>query len=98
VNRLEFPPSHQVCGDPYGIHRSKACQKRQAKSPVKSIAAVAQQWLEAVVLRLANRLRTGRSGPCDSVIFRSRQGSLLITVFGRQKILDFVWIATGLTS
>ena len=52
----------------------------------------AQQGLETVVLRLANVYGVGDRDRVIPLFAASASAGLPITVFGRHKILDFVWI------
>lgn len=99
VKRLIFPSSREVYGDPREIPVPETAPLRAKNAYGASKIAgevycrlAAQQGLETAVLRLAN---VYGSGDRDRVIplFAAAAGAgLPITVFGRQKILDFVWI------
>ncbi len=99
VRRVIFPSSREVYGDPRDIPVPETAPLRAKNAYGASKIAgevycrlAAQQGLETVVLRLANVYGPGDR---DRVIplFAAAAGSgLPITVFGRHKILDFVWI------
>lgn len=99
VKRLVFPSSREVYGDPRSIPVPETAPLRAKNAYGASKIAgevycrlAAQQGMETVVLRLAN---VYGPGDCDRVIplfGAAANAGLPITVFGSQKILDFVWI------
>jgi UDP-glucose 4-epimerase len=99
VKRLVFPSSREVYGDPRDIPvpESAPLRAKNAYGASKIAGEVycrlaAQQGLETVVLRLANVYGPGDRDRVIPLFAAAAGAGLPITVFGRQKILDFVWI------
>jgi len=99
VKRLVFPSSREVYGDPRSIPVSESAPLRAKNAYGASKIAgevycrlAAQQGLEAVVLRLANVYGPDDRDRVIPLFSAAARAGLPITVFGRQKILDFVWI------
>jgi len=99
VKRLVFPSSREVYGDPRDVPvpESAPLRAKNAYGASKIAGEVycrlaAQQGLEAVVLRLANVYGPGDRDRVIPLFSAAARAGLPITVFGRQKILDFVWI------
>ena len=99
VRRLVFPSSREVYGDPRSIPvpETAALRAKNAYGASKIAGEVycrlaAQQGLETVVLRLANVYGPGDRDRVIPLFGAAASAGLPITVFGRQKILDFVWI------
>lgn len=99
VKRLVFPSSREVYGDPCGIPvpETAALRAKNAYGASKIAGEVycrlaAQQGLETVVLRLANVYGPGDRDRVIPLFAAAASAGLPITVFGGQKILDFVWI------
>ena len=99
VKRLVFPSSREVYGDPRGIPVPEAAGLRAKNAYGASEIAgevycrlAARQGLETVVLRLANVYGPGDRDRVIPIFAAAANAGLPITVFGRQKILDFVWI------
>ena len=99
VKRLVFPSSREVYGDPRSIPvpESAPLHAKNAYGASKIAGEVycrlaAQQGLETVVLRLANVYGPGDRDRVIPLFASAASAGLPITVFGRQKILDFVWI------
>ena len=99
VKRLVFPSSREVYGDPRDIPvpESAPLRAKNAYGATKIAGEVycrlaAQQGLETVVLRLANVYGPGDRDRVIPLFAAAAGAGLPITVFGRQKILDFVWI------
>jgi UDP-glucose 4-epimerase len=99
VKRLVFPSSREVYGDPRSIPVPETAPlwAKNAYGASKIAGEVycrlaAQQGLETVVLRLANVYGPGDRERVIPLFASAASAGLPITVFGRQKILDFVWI------
>ncbi len=99
VKRVVFPSSREVYGDPRDIPvpESAPLRAKNAYGASKIAGEVycrlaAQQGLETVVLRLANVYGVGDRDRVIPLFAASASAGLPITVFGRHKILDFVWI------
>ncbi len=99
VKRLVFPSSREVYGDPRHIPVPETAPLRAKNAYGASKIAgevycrlAAQQGLETVVLRLANVYGPGDRDRVIPLFAAAASAGLPITVFGRQKILDFVWI------
>jgi UDP-glucose 4-epimerase len=99
VRRLVFPSSREVYGDPRAIPVSETAPLRAKNAYGASKIAgevycrlAAQQGIETVVLRLANVYGPGDRDRVIPLFAAAAEAGLPITVFGRQKILDFVWI------
>lgn len=99
VKRLVFPSSREVYGDPRHIPVPETAPlgAKNAYGASKIAGEVycrlaAQQGLETVVLRLANVYGPGDRDRVIPLFAAAASTGLPITVFGRQKILDFVWI------
>jgi UDP-glucose 4-epimerase len=101
VKRLVFPSSREVYGDPKSIPVPETAPLRAKNAYGASKVAgevycrlAAQQGLEAVVLRLANVYGPGDRDRVIPLFAAAAAVGLPITVFGSQKLLDFVWIDT----
>ena len=99
VKRVVFPSSREVYGDPrtLPVPETAPLRAKNAYGASKIAGEVycrlaAQQGLEAVVLRLANVYGRGDRDRVIPLFAAAAAASLPITVFGSQKILDFVWI------
>jgi UDP-glucose 4-epimerase len=99
VKRLVFPSSREVYGDPrlLPVPETAPLRAKNAYGASKIAGEVycrlaAQQGLESVVLRLANVYGPGDRDRVIPLFGAAAKAGLPITVFGRQKILDFVWI------
>ncbi len=99
VKRVVFPSSREVYGDPRSLPVPEAAPLRAKNAYGASKIAgevycrlAAQQGLETLVLRLANVYGPGDRDRVIPLFGASAKADLPITVFGRQKILDFVWI------
>ncbi len=99
VKRVVFPSSREVYGDPRNIPVPETAPLRAKNAYGASKIAgevycrlAAQQGLETVVLRLANVYGPGDRDRVIPLFAAAASAGLPITVFGRQKILDFVWI------
>jgi len=99
VKRVVFPSSREVYGDPCDIPvPEKAPLRAKNAYGASKIAGevycrlAVQQGLETVVLRLANVYGPGDRDRVIPLFAAAANAGLPITVFGRQKILDFVWI------
>jgi UDP-glucose 4-epimerase len=99
VKRLVFPSSREVYGDPRSIPVPETAPLRAKNAYGASKIAgevycrlAAQQGLETVVLRLANVYGPGDRDRVIPLFAAAASAGLPITVFGKQKILDFVWI------
>ena len=101
VKRLVFTSSREVYGDPKTIPVRETAPLRAKNSYGASKVAgevycrlAAQQGLETAVLRLANVYGPGDRDRVIPLFAAAAAASEPITVFGSQKILDFVWIDT----
>lgn len=101
VKRLVFPSSREIYGDPKSIpvHETAPLRAKNAYGASKAAGEVycrlaAQQGLETVVLRLANVYGPGDRDRVIPLFAAAAAHNKTITVFGRQKILDFLWIDT----
>jgi UDP-glucose 4-epimerase len=99
VKRLVFTSSREVYGDPKAIPvpESAPMQPKNAYGTSKLAGEIycrlaAHQGLEAVVLRLANVYGPGDRDRVIPLFSAAAAAGLPLTVFGSQKILDFVWI------
>ncbi len=101
VKRLVFTSSREVYGDPKAlpVRENAPMRPKNAYGASKVAGEVycrlaAHQGLETVVLRLANVYGPGDR---DRVIPRFAAAAAAndpLTVYGSQKLLDFVWIGT----
>lgn len=101
VKRLVFPSSREIYGDPKSIPVQETAPLRAKNAYGASKAAgevycrlAAQQGLETVVLRLANVYGPGDRDRVIPLFAAAAAHNKTITVFGRQKVLDFLWIDT----
>lgn len=99
VKRMVFPSSREVYGEPLHIPVPETAPLRAKNAYGASKIAgevycrlAAQQGLETVVLRLANVYGPGDRDRVIPLFAAAARAGLPITVFGGQKILDFVWI------
>jgi UDP-glucose 4-epimerase len=99
VKRLVFPSSREVYGDPghFPVPETAPLRAKNAYGASKIAGEVycrlaAQQGLETVVLRLANVYGPGDRDRVIPLFAAAARAGLPITVFGGQKILDFVWV------
>jgi UDP-glucose 4-epimerase len=99
VKRLVFPSSREVYGDPRNVPVPEIAPLRAKNAYGASKIAgevycrlAAQQGLETVVLRLGNVYGPGDRDRVIPLFAAASNAGLPITVFGGQKILDFVWI------
>jgi UDP-glucose 4-epimerase len=99
VKRVVFPSSREVYGDPREIpvRETAPLRAKNAYGASKIAGEVycrlaSQQGLETVVLRLANVYGPGDRDRVIPLFAAAANAGLPITVFGRHKILDFVWI------
>ena len=101
VKRLVFTSSREVYGDPKNLPVPENAPLRAKNSYGASKVAgevycrlAEQQGLEAVVLRLANDYGPGDRDRVIPLFTAAAAAGNPITVFGREKIMDFVWIDT----
>jgi UDP-glucose 4-epimerase len=99
VKRLVFPSSREVYGEPRSIPVPETAPVRAKNAYGASKIAgevycrlAARQGLEAVVLRLSNVYGPGDRDRVIPLFAAAAGAGLPITVFGGDKILDFVWI------
>ena len=101
VKRLVFTSSREVYGDPkvIPVPESAPVQPKNAYGASKVACEIycrlaAHQGLEAVVLRLANVYGPGDRDRVIPLFSDAAAAGKPLTVFGSQKVLDFVWIGT----
>lgn len=101
VKRLVFTSSREIYGDPRSIPVRETARLRPKNSYGASKLAgevycelATRQGLETVVLRLANVYGPRDRDRVIPLFIGAAAAGQPITVFGTQKILDFVWIDT----
>jgi nucleoside-diphosphate-sugar epimerase len=101
VKRLVFTSSREVYGDPKHIPVRKTSPLHPKNAYGTSKAAgeaycglAAQEGLDTVILRLANVYGPGDRDRVIPLFADAAAASEPLTVFGEEKILDFIWIGT----
>ena len=101
VKRLVFTSSREVYGDPRHIPVRETSPLRPKNAYGTSKAAgeaycglAAQEGLDTVVLRLANVYGPGDRDRVIPLFADAAAAGEPLTVFGEEKILDFIWIGT----
>lgn len=101
VKRVVFTSSREAYGDPKAlpVPESAPMQPKNAYGASKVAGEVycrlaAHQGLETVVLRLANVYGPGDRDRVLPLFATAAAANAPLTVYGAQKILDFVWIDT----
>jgi UDP-glucose 4-epimerase len=101
VKRLVFTSSREVYGDPKRIPVRETSPLRPKNAYGTSKAAgeaycglAAQEGLDTVILRLANVYGPGDRDRVIPLFAEAAAAGEPLTVFGEEKILDFVWIGT----
>ncbi|MGZ5545314.1 MAG: NAD-dependent epimerase/dehydratase family protein [Limisphaerales bacterium] len=101
VKRLVFTSSREIYGDPRSIPVRETARLRPKNAYGASKLAgevycelATRQRLETVVLRLANVYGPNDRDRVIPLFIAAASAGEPITVFGNQKILDFVWIDT----
>ena len=99
VKRVVFSSSREVYGDPASlpVHESAPVAPKNAYGVSKAACELycrlsAQSGMEVVVLRLSNVYGSRDRGRVIPLFIEQASNGMPLTIFGKEKTLDFLWI------